>query len=178
MRNVYLFNANHKSLPNSYGDQIRDLMLGCGVIQNSSQRVVIRVGDLLVHRFVESHGELIEKYEQLFFSTPSSNLNELHIRSCMGVNRVYAWTVSGLDRYASNLLHESLSSKCPYLGMQEVKHRIRIHKSFYQLKLLLMCVIKGRECELNAEPDDGYRRKIEALGFSKVSFDLRYYDGR
>jgi hypothetical protein len=179
MNIALLFNSDQPKFRGFYGDAIRQIVFGLGILQRSNRHMKVSVGDVLIY----SHSRTSQSYDELtdrvYFSGTWSLMIDDRLRATFRKATVYALTFENMTETIAKELHAALDSEESYLGLMEVDYTYGPHLALFRNSMITLYRIEGSVGRVfysmgDKEDLDGQQLVAMArLGYTDVGWEDR-----
>jgi hypothetical protein len=178
MNIALLFNSDTPKFNGSYGDPIRKIVFGLGILQASKRHLKVSVGDVLIYSRAKTWDHYDQLTERVYFPGTWSLLLEERLRATFRTATVYALTFENMTEQIARDLHAALSAEASYLGLLEVDYTYGPHLALFRNSMITLYRIEGTSCRVfySMGEEDG-RDDQEPVEMGKVGYtDVAWED--
>jgi len=180
MNIALLFNSDAPKFGYVYGDPIRKIVFGLGILQASKRHMKVSVGDVLIYGRAKTWDHYDQLTERVYFAGTWSRLIEDRLRATFRKATVYALTFENMTEAIASDLHAALVSEDSYLGLMEVDYAYGPHLVLFRNSMITLYRVEGTSCRVfysMGDEEDG-RDEQEAvemaqLGYADVGWEDR-----
>lgn len=179
MNIALLFNSDDPKYTGSYGNPIKKLVFGLGILQASGRHMKISVGDVLIYGNARTWDDYDRLTNLVYFSDTWSLLHERRLRATFRKATVYALTFENMTEEIARQIHRALRAERSYLGLLEVNYTYGPHLALFRNSMITLYRIEGTNCRVffsmgeEDSRDDYEIDEMRKLGFTNVDWEDR-----
>lgn len=179
MNIALLFNSDMPKFRGMYGDAIRQIVFGLGILQRSNRHMKVSVGDVLIYGNSKTWQHYDELTDRVYFMGAWSLLLEDRLRATFRKATVYALTFENMTETIAKELHAALAKEESYLGLMEVDYTYGPHLALFRNSMITVYRIEGPTGRVfysmgEKEELDGHEiAAMGLLGYTDVGWEDR-----
>lgn len=180
MNIALLFNSDAPKFGYVYGDPIRRIVFGLGILQASRRHMKVSVGDVLIYGRAKTWDHYDELTERVYFAGTWALVIEDRLRATFRKATVYALTFENMTETIARKLHAALMEEDSYLGLMEVDYAYGPHLALFRNSMITLYRIQGTSLRVfysmsDAENGRDEQEPIEMaqLGYTDVDWEDR-----
>ena len=179
MNVAVLFNSDAPKFEGSYGDPIRKIVFGLGILQGSKRHMKVSVGDVLIYSHAKNWDDYDQLTERVYFPGTWSLLLEDRLRATFRTATVYALTFENMTEEIARVLNAALLAEESYLGLLEVDYTYGPHLALFRNSMITLYRIEGTSCRVffsmgeEDGRDDQQPIEMRKLGYADVAWEDR-----
>ncbi|MGF6172809.1 hypothetical protein [Ensifer sp. 4252] len=179
MNIAFLFNSDDPKYNGSYGDPIRDVVFGPGIVQASGRHMKVRLGDVLLHFHARNQDAYLNLAEKVYDAHTWSSLIVDRLVATFGQAVPFAIIFENMPQKLAENLHSALAVDGAYLGALEVDYDYGPHLALFRNSMICRYRVEGATCRIfysMGEDDDKDIYEAQAmgsLGYTDVDWEDR-----
>lgn len=179
MNIALLFNSDEPKFNGCYGDPIRKIVFGLGILQASQRHMKVSAGDVTIYSHSGTWGHYDQLTERVYFGGSWSLFHERRLRETFRKATVYALIFENMTQEIARQLHEALDCEESYLGLMEVDYTYGPHLGLLRNSMITLYRIEGSSCRVffsmgeEDGRDDQEPIEMQKLGYTNVAWEDR-----